>query len=118
MTTIVCKKCGAPVTKSGLYKEPKLRGKYRQPKPSAYRKDIFWYRRKKKNDKNYFLEVNPIAVLDQTQLVFRQGNGCCGNSGISFYCACGTDIGKQRLDCHESKIVAFDYDKVEQRHKM
>ena len=118
MTTLVCKKCGEAVTKNGLYKEPNIRGRYKQPKPSAYRKNMLWYKRKYKNDSNYFFEVNPAAVLDQKQLVFKEGQGCCGNSWVSYYCSCGVDVGTQRLDCHENKTVNFDCDKVEQRYKV
>lgn len=45
-------------------------------------------------------------IIDQEQLKFRKGFGCCGNSYTPFYCPeCKKEIGEQNLDCYQSKVV-------------
>lgn len=54
---------------------------------------------------NDFL-VPPSSILDQSQLMFVRGWGCCGNSGVDLKCFCCEQvIGVQYLDCYETKHI-------------
>lgn len=76
--------------------------------------NMLQFEKNKKNANNFF--VAPEDVLDQIQLVFKQGWGCCGNSYRDFKCPlCRSFLGYQHLDCYESKHVHF-YHKHVVRH--
>lgn len=115
MTHLVCKNCGTRLTKLGLYKAS-MNGRYR-PAESQYfvrRNKLSWSGRHMLD--GVFI-TNPSSYLDQDQLKFVEGCGCCGNSYIPLTCSCGSEVGVQYLDCYESKTLHFYTNKVEERHK-
>lgn len=63
-----------------------------------------------RNSKNNIF-VSPEDIIDQAQLAFVSGWGCCGNSYMDFKCpSCSAFLGYQHLDCYDSKHIRF-YDK-------
>lgn len=70
-----------------------------------------------RNSKNNIF-VSPEDILDQTQLTFVSGWGCCGNSYMDFNCpSCRAFLGYQHLDCYEDKHVRFYDKKVARQYK-
>jgi hypothetical protein len=112
MTHLVCKNCGTRLTKLGLYKAS-MKSRYRPAKSQYFvrrRNKLPWYY------DSVFI-TNPSSYLEQDQLKFVRGWGCCGNSGHPLTCSCSSEVGSQYLDCYESKNLHFYIDKVEERHK-
>lgn len=70
---------------------------------------VLQFEKNKKNVNNMI--VSPEDIIDQSQLAFVSGWGCCGNSYMDFKCpSCSAFLGYQHLDCYEDKHVRF-YDK-------
>jgi hypothetical protein len=114
MTTLVCKKCHRALTKPGLYKIPR---KHReQPKNSQYYKQRSFIFLDRFKISGYFV-INPLAFIDQFQLEYVDGQGCCGNSYTPVMCECWAEVGRQHLDCYESKVLKLDLNKVEEYYE-
>ena len=110
MTVLFCKKCGTAITKQVR----QISKKYQNLQKGSYQD----FRGKVPKYWGDNFRVHPASVLDQNQLKFKSGWGCCGNSSVDFKCfACDTPIGTQQLDCWESKSVWLDYNKVQPNHK-
>ena len=114
MTTLVCKKCRTPLTVMGLFKVPNRR---RYPRVSEYKKQRQFQSRWMNRWFDGYIATNKAALLDQEQLKFIEGWGCCGNSGKEIFCSCGIEVGVQKLDCYEDKTLRFDLDKVEEYYE-
>jgi hypothetical protein len=110
MTQLICKKCRTPLTKPGLYKVSSRRINLR---PSEYKKQRSFLSRWSRWFGGY-AATNKAALLDQEQVKFIEGWGCCGNSSKEILCSCGLEVGVQKLDCYEDKTLRFDLDKVEE----
>jgi len=52
--------------------------------------------------------INKSDMIDQAQLKYRKGFGCCGNAFTEFHCPeCKKEVGEQNLDCYQSKAVSL-----------
>ena len=108
MTILFCKKCGTAVTKQTR----QISKKFVNLQKNSYQD----FRSKLPTYWGQNFRVHPDATVDQEQLKYKSGNGCCGNYGKPYKCSCGTTIGEQHLDCWQSKSVWLDYNKVQPNH--
>lgn len=73
----------------------------------------FYLEGKNRRKKVINYQVNPSDVIDQTQLKYVSGWGCCGNSYKPFCCTnCLKEVGYQFLDCYEAHHIEFDNNKI------
>lgn len=118
----ICKKCSQILT-NDLYSTKKLNvikslssSMYTQQEESIIFKGSYYYDNHQLKHYKYVKEgyrINPSDIIDQHQLKFVSGSGCCGNSYIPFYCPyCAEHVGNQYLDCYEDKFVSFIDNKI------
>lgn len=118
----ICKKCSQILT-NDLYPTKKLNipeslpnSMYTQQEESVIFKGSYYFHNRQLKHHKYAKEnyrLNPSDIIDQHQLKFVYGNGCCGNSYAPFYCPyCSENIGNQYLDCYEDKFVSFFDNKI------
>jgi hypothetical protein len=113
MSQLRCKKCNDVIVE-GVYRVSK---KTIHLRSSQYKTWVAPKRRGRAfNLDSRLIAVYPGNVVDQKQLEFVPGHGCCGNSGMPFFCGCGAEIGQQQLDCYENRSVIFGFNRVELRH--
>lgn len=61
--------------------------------------------------------VSKHDIIDQEQLKYRKGRGCCGNAWTDFVCSCcGEKLGEQNLDCYQEKRVELHTRKVVRKY--
>jgi len=132
---LMCKKCETPLT-ADLYPNRKWQKTLKYPEASIDQNEKIEYdysikkgtyvllKHAFKNLDYYsdlektFILVSQHDILDQSQLVFESGNGCCGNSWVEFICpCCKTQVADQFLDCYEDKHIRFNSTTIIRQYK-